>query len=143
MGSMKKNIEQFLKQGGLIALWEPYLSIALKKHGVKIKSKYEELLFELPCCVITFSKLFYKTRNDLAHKIREIGIQKSKGNMSPEFKEKICQILGFEESVILKSLESYHYFTDYSNFSIDSEKLGIYLTEGQKQEIFPLTDSRE
>jgi len=42
MGSMKKNIEQFLKQGGLIALWEPYLSIALKKHGVKIKAKYEE-----------------------------------------------------------------------------------------------------
>lgn len=143
MGSMKKNIEQFLKQGGLIALWEPYLSIALKKHGVKIKAKYEELLFDLPCCVITFSKLFYKTRSDLAHKIHGIGEQKSNENMSSEFKEKICQILGFEEPVILRSLESYYYFREYSNFSIDSEKLGIYLTEGQKQEIFPLTDSRE
>ena len=142
MGSMKKNIEQFLKQGGFIALWEPYLSIALKKRNVEIKAKYEELLFDLPCCVITFSKLFYKTGSDLAHKIQAIDRQKSNEDLSPEFKEKICQILGFEEYVILSSLESYHYFKEYSNFSIDSEKLGIYLTEGQKLEIFPLSDSR-
>jgi hypothetical protein len=72
-----------------------------------------------------------------------MGEQKSNENMYPEFKEKICQILGFEEFIILRSLESYHYFREYSNFSIDSEKLGIYLTEGQKQEIFPLAHSRE
>lgn len=144
MGSMKKNIERFLKDGGLIALWEPYLTIALTKYNVEIKARYVDVLFDLPCCVITFSRQFYKIRNDLASKIKKIRPQKTNVNNAQQFKDKISKILDFEEPVILKSLKSYHYFTEgYSNFSIDSEKLGIYLTKGQKQEIFPLVDSIE
>ena len=138
MGNMKKNIEYFLKYGGLIALWEPYLAIALKKYNLEIKAKYEDMLLDLPCCVITFAKSFYKMENGLAHKIQNVGKLRSKGNKSIKFKDTICQLLDFEESVIIKSLDSYHYFYEYSKFSIDSERLGIYLTEGQKQEIFPI-----
>lgn len=140
LGSMEKNIKAFLSSGGLITLWEPYLTRIISEHEVKKEAGYEEILGRVPCCVITFNNLYYKSNLQLARDISEMEPDiKDIENPDNIYLARISIILGFTHDIIADSIKSYSFFKRYSRFPDDSKEIGIYLTENQRSKIFPLS----
>jgi len=140
LGSMEKNIKAFLSSGGLITLWEPYLTKIISKHEVKEEARYEEILGRVPCCVITFSNLYYKNNLQIAKDISQMEPDvKDIENPDNVYLDRISIILGFTHDIIANFIKSYSFFKRYSGFPDDSKEIGIYLTENQRSKIFPLS----
>ena len=94
-----------------IAIWEPYISSMDKK-----KIYFNEILGDHPCCSLAVNVESFKVNKELIKEFISM-----LDNAKPNIK-RVSEVLGFDEGVIRKSVESYKFNTE-----IEVETLKNYL----------------
>ncbi|MHB8372684.1 MAG: hypothetical protein ACYDAO_07620 [Thermoplasmataceae archaeon] len=139
-GNMKMNISEFLSNGGYMTLWEPYLSLLTSDPEIKVACNYEDILKNIPCCLISLNKEFFRKNVDIAKRISLIDYDKISTDSNQKLNnkmEEIALILGFDKEILKVTSDRYKFYKNYKSFIKDVKELDLILTERQLRIIFP------
>lgn len=106
-------IERFLSgKTKYLSIWEPFATIVSGKNGIKKRVSYDDVLDDMPCCLLICNRKWRKTRTEF---LRQLKVEIREATEHPDEAvakqtlTELSRLLKLPEDVVKRSLRSYRF----------------------------------